>query len=284
MVESGQQQIRRVPFRSVLHGAVPVEVIDRSALMRRFDSRYFARPDRHLFTMLMFIWDGHGSHMIDFEQVELTPGRCIRIDPQQVHAWDVSASVEATLVLSSVSTPTPTPTSGSRLGRVAGDLDDRSVGIARSLTHALAVEQVRFDGDDASTRLMADLFGALDALHDRAAGSGERAAMPTAYLDFRQALEESIGSTHDVRSLVAELGYSERTVSRACQRATGLTAKGVLVERLILEAKRLLAYTDQPASLIGEQLGFSEATNFHKFFVRHEGCSPNDFRTAMRTS
>lgn len=259
-----------------------MEVIDRAALMRRFEPEYFDRPDRHLFTMLMFVWGGRGAHTIDFEEVHLARGRCIRIDPHQVHAWDARAEVEATLVLSSV--PTPTRTSWSRLDQVAGDLDEESLDMARSLTDALDLEQQRFDGDEVSTRLMTDLFRALDALHDRAARPGESTTMPTAYLDFRDALEASVGSTHDVRSLVADLGYSERTVSRACQRATGLTAKGVLVERLILEAKRMLAYTDQPASLIGEQLGFSEATNFHKFFVRHEGVGPNDFRRANRST
>jgi AraC-like DNA-binding protein len=40
--------------------------------------------------------------------------------------------------------------------------------------------------------------------------------------------------------------------------------------------------TDEPATEVDTRLGFSEATNFTKSFVRLSGSTPGDFRQASR--
>lgn len=60
-------------------------------------------------------------------------------------------------------------------------------------------------------------------------------------------------------------------------------AKAVITDRLVLEAKRLLAHSLLPVAGIGDQLGFGEATNFVKFFRRETGLTPGDFRAEQRS-
>lgn len=57
-----------------------------------------------------------------------------------------------------------------------------------------------------------------------------------------------------------------------------MTAKAFVASRINLEAKRLLAHTALPVSVIADQVGFDEATNFVKLFKREVGCSPGEFR------
>lgn len=52
--------------------------------------------------------------------------------------------------------------------------------------------------------------------------------------------------------------------------------------RVALEAKRLLVHTDASSVAIGEQLGFTEPTNFLKFFRSRVGKTPEAFRRAHR--
>jgi AraC-like DNA-binding protein len=52
----------------------------------------------------------------------------------------------------------------------------------------------------------------------------------------------------------------------------------MLTQRIVLEAKRLLAHSLAPVAAIGETLGFDEATNFVKFFRRETGLTPGAFR------
>jgi AraC-like DNA-binding protein len=45
-----------------------------------------------------------------------------------------------------------------------------------------------------------------------------------------------------------------------------------------LEARRLLAHTDEPVAAIARRLGFPEPTNFGTCFTRHTGVTPGPFR------
>ncbi|MEM7323961.1 MAG: helix-turn-helix transcriptional regulator [Actinomycetota bacterium] len=285
MVNSGHdaapRRIRQVEFHSRAHPGVPVEVLNRADLITRFGARFFDRPDRPAFDGLLLIHDGTGTHTVDFETIALRPGRLIRTRPGQVQSWDTEADIQASLVIAG-----PVPETGSAWfpgHRAYCDLDDDELLTADNIVAALRREQARFDGNEPSTRLLIGLYTALGALFDRATEILEPAATADPYTAFRLALETDLGRSHNVREYAGALGYAERTISRACQRATGLTAKGVLDQRLVLEAKRLLAHTDMAAAAISGNLGFSEPTNFTKFFVRRTGQRPSEFRSSVRS-
>ena len=55
----------------------------------------------------------------------------------------------------------------------------------------------------------------------------------------------------------------------------------VISERINLEAQRLLQFSDKNMNEITEELGFSEASHFSKFFKRQIGVSPNAFRKSI---
>ncbi|MFK8843660.1 AraC family transcriptional regulator [Streptomyces sp. Ac-502] len=63
---------------------------------------------------------------------------------------------------------------------------------------------------------------------------------------FRQAVEEGFCRTHRVEEYAARLGYSVRTLTRATRAAVGCGAKRFIDDRVLLEAKRLLAHTALP--------------------------------------
>jgi AraC-like DNA-binding protein len=100
---------------------------------------------------------------------------------------------------------------------------------------------------------------------------------------FVEMVERCFRSIHTAEEYAAVLGYSPRTIARASVEATGLTPKQVIDARLVLEAKRLLAYTDLSVCAVGHRLGFDDAANFCHFFARATGMSPGTFR-ASRSS
>lgn len=101
------------------------------------------------------------------------------------------------------------------------------------------------------------------------------------YLAFRRELERSFATTRSIEDYAARLGYAPRTLTRACLAATGRSAKQLANARVTLQAQRLLAHTDLPMAAIGQALGFTEATNFGKFFTRVTGHTPGAFRRAQ---
>ncbi|MFF7633430.1 AraC family transcriptional regulator [Kitasatospora sp. NPDC008050] len=101
---------------------------------------------------------------------------------------------------------------------------------------------------------------------------------------FQAELERSFAHTRQAQDYAGRLGYAPRTLNRACQAATGRTAKQLIEERVVLEARRLLVHTDLPVAAVGRRVGFGEPTNFGKFFLRETGRTPGEFRSAERLS
>lgn len=280
MVESGQQQIRPVDFDSRLHAFLPVEVIERHDLLARVDRADFSAPQRPSFYLFLLMRSSRGSHRVDFTEIPARRGRLIQVRPGQVQVFTTEIDFDATLVLSQPATPSTRPWFPGHSSYC--DLEARGMTTAESIIDALRYQQVRFDGDQATSRLMIALFDALVALFDQTHADTDDTHLPEAYVAFRSTVETDLTHWHDVVDYARYLGYSARTITRACQQATGQTAKRILTDRIVLEARRLIVHTDAPAAAISSQLGFSEPTNFTKFFTRNTGHSPGGFRLMHR--
>ena len=73
----------------------------------------------------------------------------------------------------------------------------------------------------------------------------------------------------------------EKQLAGAVRQAVGMTPKAYLDQRRLLEAKRLLSFSDLSIKEVAYGLGFDEPTNVNKFFRKHAGLSPGDFRLAQ---
>ena len=79
----------------------------------------------------------------------------------------------------------------------------------------------------------------------------------------------------------AELLYiTPNHLTQVVKKTTGRNAKSFIDERLMLEARYLLRYTDIDVKEVSYQLGFSEPPQFHKFFRKHQGSTPTEYRLA----
>lgn len=52
----------------------------------------------------------------------------------------------------------------------------------------------------------------------------------------------------------------------------------MVLERRLLEAKRLLRFTIRPVEDIGREIGFEDPAYFSRFFRKRSGLSPADWR------
>ena len=122
---------------------------------------------------------------------------------------------------------------------------------------------------------LARWFASMD--RDHAGQPPERAV----YRLFLREVENGFRQRQSVQHFARRLGYSESTLARACQAAEGRSAKQVIDRRVALEAARELVHSPASVAEIGHGLGFSEATNFVKFFGRMHSVSPRVFRQRM---
>ena len=95
---------------------------------------------------------------------------------------------------------------------------------------------------------------------------------------FKHLLEENYISRRMVSFYADNLNITPRKLSKVVSEHYGKSAKQVIEERILLEIKRLIIHTDKNIKEIGHNLGFSDPTNFNKFFKRYTNHTPADFR------
>ena len=66
-----------------------------------------------------------------------------------------------------------------------------------------------------------------------------------------------------------------------CKDNLGKTLTGVIQDRVILEAKRLFAYTDLNVNEIAARLNFDDVSYFIRFFKKQVGMTPEKFKGTM---
>ncbi|WP_059046379.1 helix-turn-helix transcriptional regulator [Streptomyces acidiscabies] len=242
-----------------LRGRVPAGVLER-----------FNRVDFHTVTL---ITEGRGEHTVDFVSYDCAPGTLLWVRPGQVQRFGPRGDLKGTHLRFAPAFPPPFPGAESLLApwrrQVAHDAGDLSL-------TALTREYARLDPSREILRhLLTAVLLDIDRLPRPAADPRD---CNETYARFREALEETYTTDHRVDQYATRLGYTVRTLTRACQSVTGRTAKQVIDDRIALQAQRLLAHTEQPIATIAHSLGFGETTNFSKFFARMTGVVPGDFR------
>jgi AraC family transcriptional activator of pobA len=91
-------------------------------------------------------------------------------------------------------------------------------------------------------------------------------------------VETHFRTQHQVKFYADQLHKSPKTLSNLFALYNHKSPLLIIQERVIMEAKRLLAYTDKSAKEISYELGFEDAGTFGKFFKRHTGLATSDFK------
>jgi AraC family transcriptional regulator, transcriptional activator of pobA len=115
-----------------------------------------------------------------------------------------------------------------------------------------------------------------------APASGQRAGLPdTLTQRYRALLEDHFRVQPALEFYATRLGVTPDHLSRSCRRVTGQSALELAQSRLLLEARRLLAYTPLPVATVAAQLGYADVAYFSKAFRRGVGHAPTAYRSLV---
>ena len=99
---------------------------------------------------------------------------------------------------------------------------------------------------------------------------------------FARLLEHDFARHHDAGHYADALAVPAAALSRALAEATGRTTKDLITDRVMLEAARLLRYTDRTVGEIAHATGFTDPLYFSRAFKRRFGESPMAYRDQVR--
>ena len=136
--------------------------------------------------------------------------------------------------------------------------DDFSVGITRSVLHIVITKLFRIKAREG-------IF------------VSRKKYIPQ-FLKFQELVEQDCFESRKVQHYATKLGLSPKTLNNVANELVNSSAKAFIDERTIMRIKRLLIGTNHSVKEIAYMAGFSDPTNFFKYFKKFEGNSPEGFR------
>ncbi len=95
---------------------------------------------------------------------------------------------------------------------------------------------------------------------------------------FNVLVEEHFKELKQVVDYADLMHRSPKTIANIFSQQGEKSPLEIIHDRLALEAKRLLLYTDKSSKEIGWELGFEEPSQFNRFFKKQTGLPPKEFR------
>jgi len=251
-------------------------------------------PHRHDFYQLIWLMEGSGRLQCDLHEWSFQSGTLFFAAPGRLHCWQPE-----------------TPASGIALGFTDEFLcaDSARSTILSRFAYLHETEKPLLTISGAERTEMTHLFNCL--LSEAALNQPGRDEVVRAYimiilakarrwmaakegrplpppvvkslsLRFRHGLEEHFPRLLKVKDYADLLHTSRTQLNMELRQNTGRTASEHIHDRLLLEAKRLLLYSDATISEIAYELQFQDPSYFCRFFRHRSGQSPGAYRTQAK--
>lgn len=246
---------------------------------------------------LLYLTSGGGEVFIDGARWEIAPQTLIVVPARHVHGFHFTPDVDGPVV-TAAQRPLESlaaVTASALLPHIRRPL---VLGVSGSLRHVDALlplfdaiereSQVHHSGEAAAgTALLLALFvqiariaAALPAHQGNDAAARSRKSQQVER--FRALVDMRFRERLPIESYAAEIGLSVGQLSRLCRDTLGMSSLDVVNARVVHEAERELVYSTIGIKQIAGLLGFSDDAYFGRFFRKHTGSTPTEFRQAAR--
>ncbi|MDT0553554.1 helix-turn-helix domain-containing protein [Urechidicola vernalis] len=102
------------------------------------------------------------------------------------------------------------------------------------------------------------------------------------FKDFSVLVEMNFKSIHAVNEYASRLGLSPKSLTKHFQKIGTTSPSQFIKNRIILEAKRQLLYSNDSIKTIAYNLGFNDPAYFSRFFAKATTQSPNSFKKEVK--
>lgn len=242
-------------------------------------------PHRHDYHELLWTRAGEGWHSVDGERFPITPQAITVIGRGRVHVLEravFSGAVvrfESELVLDA-----PAWLVGGH-GALTVEVPPSSVAGLEAAIAVLAAEAARPD-DRWSAELVRHFLSALllwiERWYEGAHAERGDDADVALYRRFVTVLERAFAQHHEAAWYADTLAVPAAALSRGLSTVTGHTTKQLITDRVMLEAARLLRFSDLSVGEVAYRTGFEDQLYFSRAFKRRYGVAPRSYRDLHR--
>lgn len=248
-------------------------------------------PHRLDFYVIIWFQKGNVTHWVDFEPVKIKSNSILFIGKDKVHSFDKSGKYEGKIILftSDFFCQNESDRKYLQITPLYNDLFNVAnikIGISDSIYSGIfnaISEEIKKNTDGNQQYILKNYLHNLMLFAEReiqkqSTGKIIRNSDLEIVILFKDIIDKQFKSTKSVGSFSKQLHIYEKRLNIATNNVLGKTPKEIIDERLLLESKRLLVYSEYSIKEISNELGFDEPTNFIKYFRKHTSATPLDFR------
>jgi len=248
-------------------------------------------PHRHTFYELFFFFGGSGTHLIDFKDFNITPPSIQLVGPHQLHQVKHSRDSQGYVIKIQPTLIASSPFLNNFFNFIQYN-QHFEAGVAITAQEAsllknsyLFLKSYNNDNSDDS------IFAALSALnlyisilkkHQNLSKQAEKSPNNEYFNQFLELAEQNYQIEKSADYYTQAMNLSLSRLNSIVKERTGMTAKKFLINRVLLEAKRLIIHSEKTVKEIAYQLEFLEPAHFSNFFKKHLGITPSTFRMDFR--
>ena len=242
-------------------------------------------PHRHNFYMICLIIKGGGTHVIDFEKIDIKPNRLFFLKPEQVHFWEVKPKSKLAVVqfsdnyLTELFNYNAIPAINTSFESFI-DLQPDNVSTILEILQKIDSENTQ-NALNSNKIIQANIFILLSEIERLIKSDYIQRTKSNKYTildNFKSLLNKKYKEITSVNEFANLLNITPNYLNIIVKETTGLTANELMHKRIILEAKRLLINNQSDVVQVAFELGFKDASYFARFFKRSTGLSPTEFR------
>jgi AraC-like DNA-binding protein len=252
------------------------------------------RPHRHSYYEVFLVFGGKGIFWNDFATHSWTKTGIFFTSPGQVHHWEILVPCQGYALAFDREFFSPSAYTDELLAECpffsldgkapALDLHEKRAAQYRKWFDSLEAEyRGNQPGSDDILRSLVVIIlteARRDFMTVEESRLPRKANMLTSR--FRQLVEELYRTRAPISVYASKLKITTTYLCDVVRAETGSTVKEIILNRLVLEAKRLLLHSDLTVSEIAYSLNFCDPSYFSRFFRRVSKMSPAEFRERTR--
>lgn len=248
---------------------------------------------KHSFYHVMLFTEGAGTHTIDFKTFPVRPYQMYFMVPGQVHSWQFEGKVDGYVLNFSVSflqTLLLKPHYLEQFPFFNGSVDAAVIDLPvdqqirmQELFEALVQENendARMSVDMVQT-LMIQVFILAGRLSLDKSGVNPNSYNYVLLRNFKKLIEDNYTKTRLPKDYAMMMFITPNHLNSLCNSSLGMSSGELIRNRVTLEAKRLLINPALSVTEIAYRLNFEDNSYFSKFYKKHTGTTPEEFRKQL---
>lgn len=246
-------------------------------------NKRYTQPHRHnKYLELVYFTKGSGYHHMDLNSYEIEPPVVFLVRKEEVHHWEITTVPKGYVIIIKEGFLEKTldkhiNTQLVKIGehqKINIQKKDKTINMLfKGLSKEIKEENTPIEVIEGMLKsLLAKILNYANDTHKTEWLVEDKVSQ------FVDLLGENL--KNNVAFYAEQLNVSTQNLNQLCKKKQGKTASQLIAFYMVQEIKRLLKYTDKSVGEIAYSLSFKDVSHFVKYFKRHTGLTPIQFKNS----